>query len=131
MKNLRALLILGIALYGCDTAEDDPVLQVGGSWRSETFTQVDQGGSAVGPATLEVVFDQEGSDLDGSGVLHLPGARLDLPFDLSGSATQRTIQFTMLFETAAPEIVNCTTDNETRLKCVKRGVAFNLDRQSS
>ena len=129
-RHLALLALCGVALLpGCDGAEEADVLQVNGAWTSDSFMQEDQVGTVIGPATLDVEFRQTGSQLSGSGVLHLPQARINLPFELNGTANKRTVQFSALYETAPPEQVNCTSDAENSLKCLKGTVRFNLDRE--
>lgn len=126
---IGCLAVAALAMGGCDSTDELEVLQVAGRWTSGAFTQVDQGGNPVGQASLELEFEQDGDDLTGEGVVHLPQARIDLPFAVSGRSMERSIQFTMQYETAGPEVVNCTPDSETRLKCLKRGANFIMDRE--
>ena len=116
-----------LLLAACDSEDSSDLPQVGGHWESETFMHEDSRGTEVGQATLEVHFEQDGAELGGTGFLHLPQARVDMPFEIDGDVSERAVQFTLLYDTAPPEAVNCSVESDTLLKCFKGGARFNLN----
>lgn len=115
-------------LPSCDGGAEETVLDVVGAWESDVFVHEDAGGTPVGNAVLEVSLEQDGGRLEGAGELHLLQARFDLPFEVDGSVGERTVAFTMVYDTAPAESANCTTSSEDLLKCLKGSVRFNLNR---
>lgn len=126
----RVLVVLLLcATAACDSENEVELPDVSGQWESNTFINEDQRGTASGQAVFETHFDQDGEELSGSGLLHLPQARIELPFDVDGTVGDRSVQFITLYDTAPPETVTCSVESDTHLRCFKGSVRFNLTRE--